>query len=70
ADSEREAKVPPTLLEQWMPAFLAQLAAPGAQRWQDAGRPDISTTRLRVTPRSHTYRIGDGPALCWEHRLT
>jgi len=31
ADSERETKVPPTLLEEWMPAFLAQLAAPGAQ---------------------------------------
>ncbi|MET9529229.1 ATP-grasp peptide maturase system methyltransferase [Streptomyces sp. NPDC006649] len=31
ADSERDAKVPPTLLEEWMPAFLAQLAAPGAQ---------------------------------------
>ncbi|MFH8584933.1 ATP-grasp peptide maturase system methyltransferase [Streptomyces celluloflavus] len=30
ADSERETKVPPTLLEEWMPAFLAQLAAPGA----------------------------------------
>ncbi|MFC4470903.1 ATP-grasp peptide maturase system methyltransferase [Streptomyces xiangluensis] len=31
ADSERPAKAPPTLLEEWMPAFLAQLAAPGAQ---------------------------------------
>jgi methyltransferase of ATP-grasp peptide maturase system len=31
ADSEREAKVAPVLLEEWMPAFLAQLAAPGAQ---------------------------------------
>ena len=31
ADSEREAKLPPTLLHEWMPAFLAQLAAPGAQ---------------------------------------
>ncbi|MFI0822427.1 ATP-grasp peptide maturase system methyltransferase [Streptomyces sp. NPDC021098] len=122
ADSEREAKVPPTLLEEWMPAFLAQLAAPGAQlvraaradgtqqlyvfdadresfaaftgegsgwtvrqggpvalwddiertliAWQEAGRPDISTMRLRVTPSSHTYWIGDGPALRWEHRLT
>lgn len=122
ADSERAAKVPPALLEEWMPAFLAQLAAPGAQliratrsdgrrqlyvfdadresfaaftengsgwtvrqggpvglwddiertliAWQDAGRPDISTVRLRVTPRSHTYRIGHRPALRWEHRLT
>ncbi|MCY0923298.1 MULTISPECIES: ATP-grasp peptide maturase system methyltransferase [Streptomyces] len=31
ADSKREAKVSPLLLEEWMPAFLAQLAAPGAQ---------------------------------------
>ncbi|WP_331752239.1 ATP-grasp peptide maturase system methyltransferase [Streptomyces chartreusis] len=30
ANSEREAKVSPLLLEEWMPAFLAQLAAPGA----------------------------------------
>ncbi len=30
ADSERETRVPPTLLDEWMPAFLAQLAAPGA----------------------------------------
>ncbi|MFF6955258.1 methyltransferase [Streptomyces sp. NPDC008317] len=29
-DSERKTKVPPTLLDDWMPAFLAQLAAPGA----------------------------------------
>lgn len=31
ADSERAAKVSPVMLEQWMPAFLAQLSAPGAQ---------------------------------------
>ncbi|MEI5136469.1 ATP-grasp peptide maturase system methyltransferase [Streptomyces libani] len=31
ADSERQTKVPPALLEEWMPAFLAQLTAPGAQ---------------------------------------
>lgn len=30
ADSERQSKVSPLLLEEWMPAFLAQLAAPGA----------------------------------------
>ncbi|EFL25652.1 putative methyltransferase [Streptomyces himastatinicus ATCC 53653] len=121
ADHEREAKVPPTLLEEWMPAFLAQLAAPGAQLvravlgdgtpqlylfdpdresfaafaengcgwtvrqggpvalwddieqafivWQAAGRPDISSMRLRVTPHSHTYWTGDSPALRCEHRL-
>ncbi|MFB8415890.1 ATP-grasp peptide maturase system methyltransferase [Streptomyces albidoflavus] len=31
ADSERETKASPLLLEDWMPAFLAQLAAPGAR---------------------------------------
>lgn len=31
ADSERATSVSPRLLEEWMPAFLAQLAAPGAQ---------------------------------------
>lgn len=30
ADSEREAEVSPLLLEDWMPAFIAQLAVPGA----------------------------------------
>ncbi|MFH9132821.1 hypothetical protein [Streptomyces sp. NPDC017524] len=31
ADSQRETKVSPLLLEDWMPAFLAQLAAPRAR---------------------------------------
>ncbi|GHB22993.1 hypothetical protein GCM10010346_53220 [Streptomyces chryseus] len=31
ADSERQMKVSPLLLDEWMPAFLAQLGAPGAQ---------------------------------------
>ncbi|WP_405646495.1 ATP-grasp peptide maturase system methyltransferase [Streptomyces sp. NBC_00019] len=31
ADTERLAKLPPALLGEWMPAFLAQLTAPGAQ---------------------------------------
>ncbi|NEA50488.1 ATP-grasp peptide maturase system methyltransferase [Streptomyces sp. SID10815] len=41
ADSERETKVPPTLLDDWVPAFLAQLAAPGAHlvRAQSDGTP-------------------------------
>ncbi|MFF4223163.1 ATP-grasp peptide maturase system methyltransferase [Streptomyces abikoensis] len=30
-DSERATKISPLVLEEWMPAFLAQLAAPGAQ---------------------------------------
>ncbi|MFE9254003.1 ATP-grasp peptide maturase system methyltransferase [Streptomyces sp. NPDC006879] len=31
ADSERQTKVSPLMLDEWMPAFLAQVAAPGAQ---------------------------------------
>ncbi|MFD7922342.1 ATP-grasp peptide maturase system methyltransferase [Streptomyces sp. NPDC059740] len=31
ADSERRAELSPLLLEEWMPAFLAQLSCPGAQ---------------------------------------
>ncbi|MEU4492647.1 ATP-grasp peptide maturase system methyltransferase [Streptomyces sp. NPDC023998] len=121
ADSERQTQVPPALLEEWMPAFLAQLAAPGAQfvraatldgaqllyvfdperesfaqftaagdawtvhqggpvalwddieraltAWQDAGSPDISSVRLHITDRSHTYWIDDNPSLIWQHNL-
>ncbi|NJQ14120.1 ATP-grasp peptide maturase system methyltransferase [Streptomyces bohaiensis] len=119
ADGEREAEVCPLLLQEWMPAFLAQLATPGARftratsstgerllylfdpdresfasfterggswrvrqggpaalwdvieqalaAWQDAGRPDITAVRLRVTPESHTYWIDGHPALRWRH---
>ncbi|WP_107054515.1 ATP-grasp peptide maturase system methyltransferase [Streptomyces sp. NRRL S-350] len=122
ADTERRTPVAPQVLNEWTPAFLAQLAAPGAQMvtavagggeqtvylfdparesfaqldddgegwtvrqggpvalwdviedvltaWQETGRPDLSAVRLRVTPEAHTYRIGDHPALRWEHRLT
>ncbi|MCX4394373.1 ATP-grasp peptide maturase system methyltransferase [Streptomyces sp. NBC_00264] len=121
ADSERQAKVSPLRLGEWMPAFLAQLAAPGAQlvrattsegaqllylftperesfatltpdgeswrvrqggpvslwddiegaltAWQEAGSPEITATRLRVTPASHQYWIDRGPSLRWEHRV-
>ena len=31
ADTERESALSPDVLSDWMPAFLAQLAAPGAQ---------------------------------------
>ncbi|WP_367125309.1 ATP-grasp peptide maturase system methyltransferase [Streptomyces phytohabitans] len=119
ADSERGTEVSPLLLEDWMPAFLAQLAAPGARftratsqeghrllhlfdperesfasftehdgawtvrqggpvalwcavehaltAWQDAGRPDITEVRLRVTREAHTYWVDGHPALRWRH---
>ncbi|MFJ6101300.1 ATP-grasp peptide maturase system methyltransferase [Streptomyces sp. NPDC092359] len=122
ADSERRTPVSPLVLEEWMPAFLAQLAAPGAQfvratdgdgsslrylfdperesfaeflidgenwtvrqggpvalwddvegaltAWREAGSPDITAVRLRVTPASHQYRIDRAPALRWEHRIS
>lgn len=121
ADTERPTPIAPQLLDEWMPAFLAQLAAPGAQlvtavadggrqtvylfdpsresfaqldengdgwsvrqggpvalwgaveqaltAWQEAGRPDISTVRLRISERSHAYWIGENPSLRWDHRL-
>jgi hypothetical protein len=31
ADTERPARVPPTLLDDWMPVFLAQITTPDAQ---------------------------------------
>ncbi|MFF0592457.1 ATP-grasp peptide maturase system methyltransferase [Streptomyces antibioticus] len=31
SDTERPARIAPVLLDEWMPAFLAQLAVPGAQ---------------------------------------
>ncbi|MFD7505601.1 ATP-grasp peptide maturase system methyltransferase [Streptomyces sp. NPDC059850] len=118
ANTERRASVSPDILNNWMPAFLAQLVAPGAQlvravsdsqetvylfdtsreafaaltadgdewkvrqggpvaiwdavesalaAWRDAGEPDITSVRLEVTPRAHTYRIGDQPSLRWSH---
>ncbi len=135
ADSERQTPLSPAVLDEWMPAFLAQLAAPGAHlvravsdggqetvylfdtareafaaltedsggwtvrqggpveiwdaiegavtAWQNTGEPDISTVRLKVTPKAHAYWIGgqkittpsghrwigDKHALRWEHRL-
>ncbi|MEW2622026.1 ATP-grasp peptide maturase system methyltransferase [Streptomyces sp. NPDC048106] len=121
ADSERQVELSPLLLEDWMPAFLAQLAAPGAHftratslegdrlfylfdpdresfaaftenkgawtvrqggplplwdtieqaliDWQEAGSPDITQVRLRITRNAHTYWIEGHPALRWQHRL-
>jgi methyltransferase of ATP-grasp peptide maturase system len=54
ADSEREAKVPPTLLDDWMPAFLAQLAAPGAQ-FVRATRSDRSQLRYVFDPDRESF---------------
>ncbi|MHC0431282.1 ATP-grasp peptide maturase system methyltransferase [Streptomyces sp. O3] len=120
ADTERKATISPTELDKWVPAFLAQLASPGAQllrttsggretvylfdadresfaaltpdgdtwtvrqggptavwdaienaitAWHEADDPDISTIRLNVTPKGHTYWIDGETALRWEHRV-
>ncbi|MFJ7273117.1 methyltransferase [Kitasatospora sp. NPDC098663] len=38
--------------------------------WQEAGRPDLTAVRLRITDRATRYWIDDHPALCWEHCAT
>ena len=37
--------------------------------WEDAGKPDITEVRVRVTKQSHLYWVGNVPGLRWEHRL-
>ncbi|MEV8480056.1 ATP-grasp peptide maturase system methyltransferase [Streptomyces sp. NPDC051173] len=75
ADSERDTLVSPRLLEEWMPAFLAQLAAPGVQLIQVVPDGGAETAYLFDTEResfaaltSHgdgwTVREG-GPVALW-----
>ncbi|MGW7366650.1 ATP-grasp peptide maturase system methyltransferase [Streptomyces sp. NPDC054841] len=61
ADSERTALVSPLALEEWMPAFLAQLAAPGAQ-FVRAARSDGSSLRYLFDPERESFAefIADG----------
>ncbi|MFF6774711.1 ATP-grasp peptide maturase system methyltransferase [Streptomyces sp. NPDC012637] len=76
ADSERTALLPPLVLEEWMPAFLAQLAAPGAQfvRAMDGdGSPMLylfdpekeSFAEFLADGKSWTVRQG-GPVALWD----
>ncbi|QIJ62939.1 ATP-grasp peptide maturase system methyltransferase [Streptomyces sp. JB150] len=120
ADTKRLAKLPPTVLDEWTPAFLAQLAAPGTQlvsaravnssqqlylidsnresfatlaeddtggwvvrqggpvalwdvieqaliAWLDAGEPELSEVSLRISKACHTYTMGKGRTLRWDH---
>lgn len=76
ADSERETKVPPLLLNEWMPAFLAQLAAPGARFTRatslegnrllhlfDPGRESFAS----FTENDGTWTVRQGgPAALWD----
>ncbi|MGW0880438.1 ATP-grasp peptide maturase system methyltransferase [Streptomyces sp. NPDC002671] len=61
SDSERVTRVAPLLLEEWMPAFLAQLAAPGAQ-FVRAARADGSPLRYLFAPERESFAefIADG----------
>jgi len=76
ADSERPALMSPTVLEEWVPAFLAQLAAPGAQfvRAMDGdGSPMLylfdpekeSFAEFLADGESWTVRQG-GPVALWD----
>ncbi|MGW4699839.1 ATP-grasp peptide maturase system methyltransferase [Streptomyces sp. NPDC004285] len=77
ADTERQAKVTPTVLEEWMPAFLAQLTAPGAQLTRAATSDGTPLLYLFDTDResfaqfiqdgdSWTVRQG-GPVALWDN---
>ncbi|MFD5412790.1 ATP-grasp peptide maturase system methyltransferase [Streptomyces nojiriensis] len=74
--SERETKVPPTLLDEWMPAFLAQLAAPTAQHVRATGADGVQQVYVFDAERESfaaftkngtgwTVRQG-GPAALWD----
>ncbi|MFD4577526.1 ATP-grasp peptide maturase system methyltransferase [Streptomyces sp. NPDC058417] len=75
ADSERETTVSPLLLEDWMPAFLAQLAAPGT-RFTRATSPQGSRLYLfdpdresfaSFTQTNGTWTVRQGgPAALWD----
>ncbi|MFI7391609.1 ATP-grasp peptide maturase system methyltransferase [Streptomyces tendae] len=76
ADGERPAFVSPFALEEWMPAFLAQLAAPGAQ-FVRATRSDGAPLRYLFDPERESFAEfcadGDGwivrqggPASLWD----
>ncbi|WP_129841952.1 ATP-grasp peptide maturase system methyltransferase [Streptomyces sp. RFCAC02] len=75
-DSERGTKVPPTVLDDWMPAFLTQLAAPGAQLVR-AARSDGTRLLYVFDPDRESFAefIADGagwtvrqggPAALWD----
>ncbi|WP_405615905.1 ATP-grasp peptide maturase system methyltransferase [Streptomyces sp. NBC_01511] len=71
ADSESQTKVPPTMLDEWMPAFLAQLAAPGAH-FVRAARSDGTRLLYVFDPERESFAQftaeGDGAGDGWTVR--
>ncbi|WP_432137915.1 MULTISPECIES: hypothetical protein [unclassified Streptomyces] len=76
ADTERSTTLSPALLDEWTPAFLAQLCAPGAQFLQAVGDDGRETVYLFDTGRESfaalrehngqwTVRQG-GPVAVWD----
>ena len=76
ADTERTARLDPGMLGQWMPAFLAQLAAPGTQLIRSTsadGEPEVylfdiereSFASLTSTASGWKVRQG-GPVAVWD----
>ncbi|MDQ0789428.1 hypothetical protein [Streptomyces sp. B3I8] len=37
--------------------------------WQDAGSPEITVVRLRITAEARTYWTEGDPSLRWRHRI-
>jgi methyltransferase of ATP-grasp peptide maturase system len=76
ADTERHTPIAPRLLEEWTPAFLAQLAAPGAQMVTAVADDGEQTVYLFDPERESFVRFGDdgegwtvrqgGPVALWD----
>lgn len=57
------------LVRQGGPVSLWDAVETAIAAWQRAGQPPIDAVDLEITATAHTYRIGDDPALRWEHRV-
>jgi methyltransferase of ATP-grasp peptide maturase system len=66
-DTERPTKVPPRLLDEWMPALLAQLAAPGAQFVRATGSEGAQLLYL-FDPDRESFAAFTEEALGWTVR--
>jgi len=64
-DSERPARVRPTMLGEWVPAFFAQLAAPGAQLVRSADSAGAQVLYLLDPNRESFAVLTEGPPSGW-----